>query len=118
MEHLNALKAELLSGKRVPEHEKDYRKYFWVKETPKGGISLSYKQEAMDSVRERYGFFVLISNEVKAPVTALRMYRMCDVIECFWEPGKAPIQGEVLKKQEQIYRDLGVEPLLATPEMK
>ena len=38
-----------------------------------------------------------------------------DVIECFQEPGKAPIQGEVLKKQEQIYRDLGVEPLLATP---
>lgn len=41
-----------------------------------------------------------------------------DVIECFQEPGKAPIQGEVLKKQEQIYRNLGVEPLLATPEIK
>ena len=36
-----------------------------------------------------------------------------DVIECFMEPGKAPIQGEVLKKQEQIYRDLEVTPLLA-----
>ena len=41
-----------------------------------------------------------------------------DVIECFQEPGKAPIQAEVLKKQEQIYRDLGVTPLLATPEAK
>ena len=40
-----------------------------------------------------------------------------DVIECFTEPGKAPIQGEVLKKQEQIYRDLGVTPLMATPEI-
>ena len=40
----------------------------------------------------------------------------CDVIGCFREPGKSPIQGEVLKKQEQIYRDLGVTPLLATPE--
>ena len=29
------------------------------------------------------------------------------------EPGKAPIQGEVLKKQEQIYRDMEVAPLLA-----
>ena len=39
----------------------------------------------MDSVRERYGFFVLISNEVKDPVTALRLYRMRDVIEkAFW----------------------------------
>ena len=36
-----------------------------------------------------------------------------DVIECFMEPGKAPIQGEVFKKQEQIYRDLDVTPLLA-----
>ena len=39
-----------------------------------------------------------------------------DSIECFIEPGKAPIQGEVLAKQEQLYRDLGVTPLLATPK--
>ena len=39
-----------------------------------------------------------------------------DIIECFTEPGKAPIYGEVLKKQEQIYRDLGVTPLLAAPQ--
>ena len=30
---------------------------------------------------ERYGFFVLISNEVKHPVTALSLYRMRDVVE-------------------------------------
>ena len=179
---LDSLKEELLSGKRVPEHEKDYRKYFVIRETPKRGITLSYKQEAIDAARERYGFFVLISNEVKDPVTALSLYRMrdivekafwnikerlnlrrtltssesalegklfvefvaliylsyikkkmedaglfskytmhelldeLDVIECFTEPGKAPVQGEVLKKQEQIYRDLDVTPLLATPE--
>ena len=29
-----------------------------------------------------------------------------DVIECFTEPGRSPIQGEVLKKQEQIYREM------------
>lgn len=179
---LDTLKEELLSGKRVPEHEREYSKYFVVKETPKRGISLSYKQDAIDKARARYGFFVLISNEVKDPVTALSLYRMrdiiekafwnikerlnlrrtltssesslegklfvefvaliylsyikkkmeeaglfsrytmhelldeLDVIECFLEPGKAPIQGEVLKKQEQIYRYLGVTPLLATPE--
>ena len=181
---LNSLKEELLSGKRNPEHEKDYRKYFEVRETPKRGVSLTNKQEAIDAARERYGFFVLISNEVKDPVTALSLYRMrdviekafwnikerlnlrrtltssesslegklfvefvaliylsyikkkmeetglfsrytmhelldeLDVIECFQEPGKSPIQGEVLKKQEQIYRDLGVTPLLATPEIQ
>ena len=36
-----------------------------------------------------------------------------DVIECFMKPGKAPIQGEILKKQEQIYWDMDVVPLLA-----
>ena len=179
---LDSLKEELLTGKRVPEHEREYRKYFEVKETPERGISLSYKQDAIDKAGERYGFFVLISNEIKNPVTALRLYRMRDVIEkafwnikerlnlrrtltssesspedklfvefvaliylsyikkkmeetglfssytmqelldepdvieCFTEPGKALIQGEVLKKQEQLYRDLGVEPLLAAPE--
>ena len=179
---LAGLKEELLSGKRIPEHEKEYRKYFEIRETPKRGISLSYNQDAINAARERYGFFVLISNEVKDPVAALSLYRMrdivekafwnvkerlnlrrtltssesslegklfvefvaliylsyikkkmeetglfakytmhelldeLDVIECFTEPGKSPIQGEVLKKQEQLYRDLGVTPLLATPE--
>ena len=176
---MDILKEELLSGKRNPEHEKDYRKYFEIKETPKRGISLTVKQDAVDAAHERYGFFVLISNEVKDPVTALILYRMrdvvekafwnvkerlnlkrtmtssesslegklfvefvaliylsyiqkkmedkglfatytlhelldeLDVIECFMEPGKSPIQGEVLKKQELIYRDLDVTPLLA-----
>ena len=180
---LDMLKEELLSGKRVPEHEKDYKRYFDIKETPVRGISLSYKQDAINAARERYGFFTLISNEVKDPVTAIRLYRMrdivekafwnikerlnlkrtltssesslegklfvefvaliylsyiknkmeeaglfsrytmhelldeLDVIECFTEPGKAPIQGEVLKKQEQLYIDLGVTPLLASPEV-
>lgn len=179
---MEMLKEELLSGKRNPEHEKDYKKYFIVKETPKRGVSLSFKQDAIDAAHERYGFFVLISNEVKDPVTALALYRMrdiiekafwnikerlnlrrtltssesslegklfvefvaliylsyikkkmeeaglfsrytmhelmdeLDVIECFTEPGKAPIQGEVLMKQEQLYRNLGVTPLLASPE--
>lgn len=39
-----------------------------------------------------------------------------DSIECFIEPGKAPIQEEVLANQEQLYRDLDVTPLLAAPE--
>ena len=180
---LDMLKEEILSGKRVPEHEKDYNKYFDIKETPVRGISLAYKQDEINATRERYGFFTLISNEVKDPVTAIRLYRMRDIVEkafwnikerlnlkrtltssesslegklfvefvaliylsyiknkmeeaglfsrytmhelldeldvfeCFTEPGKAPIQGEVLKKQEQLYIDLGVTPLLASPEV-
>ena len=47
------------------------------------------------------------------PHTLHELLDELDVIECFMEPGKAPIQGEVLKKQEQIYRDPDVTPLLA-----
>ncbi|EHQ35206.1 IS1634 family transposase [Methanoplanus limicola] len=33
-----------------------------------------------------------------------------DVIECFEQPGKSLRVGEILDKQEQLYRDLGVTP--------
>jgi len=181
---IESLKQEILTGRRKAEHENEYAKYFEIKETPKRGVSISYKQKVIDAARERYGFFVLISNEVKDPITALSLYRMrdvvekafwnvkerlnlrrtltssesslegklfvefialiylsyiknkmeeaglfsrytmhelldeLDVIECFTEPGKAPIQGEVLKKQEEIYRQLGVAPLLVAPGTK
>ena len=145
-------------------------------------VSATYRQDKIDQAHERYGFFVLLSNEVKDPITALKLYRMrdvaekafwnykdrlnlrrtltssesslegklfvefvaliylsyinkkmtdghlyskytmhelldeLDVIECYLEPGKAPVQGEILTKQEQLYRDLGVNPLLARPK--
>lgn len=37
-----------------------------------------------------------------------------DVIECFKEHGKSTVIGEVLKKHGDIYRALGVTPLLAS----
>ncbi len=53
--------------------------------------------------------------ELFAKYTMDELLDELDSIECFIEPGKAPIQGEVLAKQEQLYRDLGVMPLLAAP---
>ena len=177
---LDTLKQEILSGKRIPEHEKEYNKYFVIHTTPKRGTSIEYRQDEIDKAHERYGFFVLISNEIKDPVEALKIYRMrdviekafgnlkdrlnfsrtltssesalegklfvefialiylsyikkqmeishlfgdytmnelldeLDVIECFKEPGKSTVIGEVLKKQEDIYKALGVTPLRAT----
>ena len=70
---LDTLKNELLSGHRVPEHEKEYKKYFEMKETPKRGISLTVKQDAIDAAHERYGFFALISNEVKETVRKIKI---------------------------------------------
>ena len=72
---------EILSGHRVPEHEKEYRKYFEIKDTPVRGISLTYNQDKIDQSHEQYGFFILLSNEVKDPITALKLYRMRDIAE-------------------------------------
>ncbi|MCI7404174.1 MAG: hypothetical protein MSS85_08850, partial [Pyramidobacter sp.] len=55
-------------------------------------------------------------NGLYADYTMHELLDELDVIECFTEPGKAPIPGEVLMKQEEIYRVMGVIPLLAKPE--
>ena len=70
-----------MSGKRNPDHEKLYAKYYEVKETPVRGISLTAKQEAIDAVEKNYGYFALVSNGVKDPLEALDIYRSKDMIE-------------------------------------
>lgn len=78
---MKALSEELLSGTRKAEHEKDYGKYFEVKHTPVRGIRVKAKQTAMDQAKSRFGYFVLLSNEIKSPEMALEIYRNKDVVE-------------------------------------
>lgn len=75
------LQQELISGKRRTEHEKEYGKYFEVKHIPVRGVRVIPKQEAMDEVKSRFGFFVLLSNEVKDSQMALEIFRIKDVVE-------------------------------------
>lgn len=69
------------SGQRKADHESEYGRYFIVKETPKRGLQITVNQEAINKARERYGFFALVSNEVKDPILALNIYRTRDVVE-------------------------------------
>lgn len=78
---LDTLEMELLSKKRIQEHEKLYAKYYEIKETPVRGITLIHKQEAIDAVKKHYGYFALVSNAVKDPLEALDIYRSKDVVE-------------------------------------
>ena len=78
---LDGLEEELLTGKRKPEHEKLYAKYYDINETPIRGITLTPKQDAMEAVKKNYGYFALISNGVKNPLDALEIYRTKDLIE-------------------------------------
>jgi transposase len=78
---LDSLEGELLSGKRKEENEKSYAKYYDVTITPVRGIQIKPIQKAIDAARKNFGFFVLLSNGVKDPVEALKIYRSKDLIE-------------------------------------
>jgi transposase len=78
---LDILEYELNNGKRNPEHEKQYAKYYEINETPVRGVKLTPKQEAISAVEKYYGYFALLSNGVKDPLEALEIYRSKDLIE-------------------------------------
>lgn len=78
---LDRYEAELKTGRRNPEHQAAYDKYFIIKDTPARGISILYNEEAIRRAESDYGYFVLMSNGIKDPVEALRIYRLRDLIE-------------------------------------
>lgn len=78
---LIALRHELESGKRVPEHEKLYQKYFGIKTTPKRGTRVTVNEETVAKAKRYYGFFALLTNETMDAVAALEIYRNKDVVE-------------------------------------
>ena len=78
---LDLLEYELISEKRNPEHEKQYTKYFVVKKMPVRGVTIEPKQDAIDEAQKNYGYFALLSNGIKDPLTALEIYRSKDLIE-------------------------------------
>lgn len=78
---LMELRNELLEGRRKPEHEKLYKKYFVEKTTPVRGTQATVNEDAVKQAKRYYGFFVLISNETMDSITALQLYRNKDVVE-------------------------------------
>ncbi|HNV19971.1 MAG TPA: transposase, partial [Rectinema sp.] len=78
---LDSLEAELKEGIRNPEHETLYQKYYEVTQTPVRGVTLNSKQKAIDKVERNYGYFGLLSNDIKDPLEALRIYRTKDLVE-------------------------------------
>ena len=79
--HLATLQEELKRGKRNSKHEPLYAKYFHVSTLPGKRTKVVANQEAIDEAKKNYGYFALISNEVKDPIEALELYRNKDLIE-------------------------------------
>jgi hypothetical protein len=78
---LAALQEELLSNQRQPEHEQLYDRFFEVKQTPVRGIRVIAKEKALVEAKRNYGYFALLSNDVKDPIQALEIYRRKDLVE-------------------------------------
>jgi hypothetical protein len=80
-DYLTSLHNDLLEGTKKDCHAKDYEKYFEVTKTPKRGLRIKPKEEAMREATKNYGYFALLSNEVKDPFEALSLYRSKDIVE-------------------------------------
>lgn len=78
---LSELQSELESGRRNLNHEKQYTKYFEIKTTPVRGTVVTAKDEVIAEAKKQYGYFALISNEIKNPIEALETYRNKDLVE-------------------------------------
>ena len=75
------LQEELKSGTTTLEHDRLYTKYFDVTTTPVRGTKVVAREDAIATARKNYGFFVLLSNEVREPILALEIYRNKDLVE-------------------------------------
>ena len=78
---LGELSQEILEDRRLTKHEKQYAKYFTIKQTPKQGTKVTIKEEAVQKTKRYFGFFALISNETMDAISALEIYRNKDVVE-------------------------------------
>lgn len=56
-------------------------KYFTLKETPIRGLKIAYNEKAIQNHVRNFGYFVLLSNEIKDPKAALDNYRNKDLVE-------------------------------------
>jgi hypothetical protein len=76
---LDELEEELKTNKRVTEHEILYDRYYEITESPVRGITLTPKQDAINKVKKNYGYFTLLSNEIKNPLDALEIGGQCEL---------------------------------------
>ena len=75
------LQRELESGQRHPNHKKQYDRYFEVISTPVRGTKVIARSEVMEEDKRYFGYFALLSNDVKDATEALEIYRNRDLVE-------------------------------------
>jgi transposase len=79
---LSTAEASLRAGAELTEAQKVLiEKYFIIQRTPKRGLHIQYQNELIQNQLSRFGYFALLSNEIKDSATALEIYRKKDMVE-------------------------------------
>lgn len=79
--HMTKLHNDLQDGDLKDYRAKDYAKYFHMTETPKRGRKVTPRGDVMRERAKNYGYFALLTNEVKDPYEALALYKSKEVVE-------------------------------------
>lgn len=80
-DYFTKLYNDLRNGDLKDYRTKDYEKYFYVKETPNRGRKILPKEDVMREKAKNFGYFALLSNDVKEPSEALALYKSKDIAE-------------------------------------
>ena len=97
---------ELIFGNRNKANESFYEKYFIIKETPVRGLQVAYDEEAISyHKKNRIGWFVLATNDIKDKVKALEIYRTKDAVEKNFDDLKNDLDMKRLRMHTQAAMD-------------
>ena len=80
-DYMTKLYNDLKDGDLKDYRAKDYSKYFTVTQTPKRGRKIAPKEEVMREESKSYGYYALLSNEIKDPSEALSLYKSKEIVE-------------------------------------
>lgn len=78
---LSDAEVALMAGSCSESQKKLCDKYFIIKSTPVRGMKIQYNEDAIREHVKNFGYFMLLSNEIKDPSEALTIYRNKDLIE-------------------------------------
>lgn len=93
-ESLFSLKKDLEDGVEEfrPAAQKQIDSYLTVKRTAKG-VKVDFKMDGIEEAKLYWGYFVLVSNEIKDPFDALKAYRSREKIEELFATYKDSFDG-------------------------
>ena len=78
---LAAAEQSLRDGTASTDPKASGSKYFIARQTPVRGMQIEYDEQAIREHVRSFGYFILLSNEIKNPREALELYRNKDLIE-------------------------------------